>query len=81
MSEELKKSIVRRIWKESWQEGNLGTIDELVDANHILHAYPEDLAFGSGTEGLKCSYLARCKRRANIDKALNGSVRLTEGRR
>jgi len=28
-------------------------MDELVDANHVLHAYPEDLAYGSGAEGLK----------------------------
>ena len=53
MSEELNKSIVRRIWKEVWQEGNLAVIDELVDANHILHAYPEDLDYGSGAEGFK----------------------------
>jgi len=53
MSEEFNKSIVRRIWEEAWQEGNLAVIDELVDANHVLHAYPEDLAYGSGAEGLK----------------------------
>ena len=53
MSEELNKSIVRRIWEEVWQEGNLAVIDELVDANHILHAYPEDLGYGSGAEGFK----------------------------
>jgi predicted ester cyclase len=53
MSQELNKSIVRRIWKEVWQEGSLATLDELVDANHLLHAYPEDLAYGSGVEGLK----------------------------
>ena len=51
MSEELNKSIVRRIWKEVWQEGNLAAIDELIDTDHILHAYPEDLAYGSGAEG------------------------------
>lgn len=28
-------------------------IDVLVDANHILRAYPEDLAYGSGAEGFK----------------------------
>ena len=53
MSEEFNKSIVRRIWKEVWQEGNLGVVDELVDANHVLHAYPEDLAYGNGAEGFK----------------------------
>ena len=53
MSEEFNKSIVRRIWKEAWQEGNLAVIDELVDANHSLHAYPEDLAYGSGADALK----------------------------
>jgi len=53
MSEELNKSIVRRIWKEVWQEGNLAAIDELIDTNHILHAYPEDLAYGSGAEGFQ----------------------------
>jgi|GEM_PF-1753367 len=54
MSEEFKKSIVRRrIWEEAWQEGNLAVIDELVDANHVIHAYSEDLAYGSGAEGLK----------------------------
>ena len=53
MSEEFNKSIVRRIWKEVWQEGNLDVIDELVDTNHILHAYPEDLAYGSGAAGFK----------------------------
>jgi predicted ester cyclase len=53
MSEEFNKSIVRRIWKEAWQEGNLAVIDELVGTNHVLHAYPEDLAYGSGAEGLK----------------------------
>ena len=53
MSEEFNKSIVRRIWEEAWQEGNLAVIDELVDANHVLHAYPEDLAYGSGAEGFK----------------------------
>ena len=53
MSEEFNKSIVRRIWEEAWQEGKLAVMDELVDANHVLHAYPEDLAYGSGAEGLK----------------------------
>ena len=53
MSEELNKLIVRRIWKEVWQEGNLPAIDELIDTNHVLHAYPEDLAYGSGAEGFK----------------------------
>ena len=51
MSEELNKAIVRRIWKEVWQEGNLAMINELIDTNYILHAYPEDLAYGSGVEG------------------------------
>jgi len=53
MSEEFNKSLVRRIWEEAWQQSNLATIDELVDANHILHAYAEDLAYGSGVEGFK----------------------------
>jgi predicted ester cyclase len=53
MSEEFNKSIVRRFWEEAWQEGNLATIDGLIDINHILHAYPEDLAYGSGAEGFK----------------------------
>jgi predicted ester cyclase len=53
MSEEHNKSIVRRLWEEAWQRGNLAVIDQLVDSNHVLHAYPEDLAFGSGAEGLK----------------------------
>lgn len=53
MSEEINKSIVRRIWEEAWNEGNLATIDELVAAHYVLHAYPEDLDFGSGAEGLK----------------------------
>jgi predicted ester cyclase len=53
MSEENNKIIVRRIWEEVWQEGNLATIDELIDTNHILHAYPEDLAYGSGAEGFR----------------------------
>ena len=53
MTEEFNKSIVRRIWKEVWQEGNPAVIDELIAANHILHAYPEDLAYGSGAEGFK----------------------------
>ena len=53
MSEETNKSIVRRIWEEAWNTGDLATIDELVDADHILHAYPEDLAYGEGAEGLK----------------------------
>jgi predicted ester cyclase len=53
MSEEFNKSIVRRIWEEAWQAGNLATIDELVDANHVLHAYAEDLAYGSGADGFK----------------------------
>ena len=53
MSEEINKSIVRRIWEEAWNEGNLATIDELVATDHVLHAYPEDLEFGSGAEGLK----------------------------
>jgi predicted SnoaL-like aldol condensation-catalyzing enzyme len=53
MSEENNKTIVRRIWDEVWQEGNLATIDELIDPNHVLHAYPEDLDYGSGVEGFK----------------------------
>ena len=53
MSEEFNKSMVRRIWKEIWQEGNLAAVDELIDVNHVLHAYPEDLAFGTGAEGFK----------------------------
>jgi predicted ester cyclase len=53
MPEEFNKSMVRRIWQEAWQKGNLATIDELVAATHVLHAYPEDLAYGSGAEGLK----------------------------
>ena len=53
MSEENNKTIVRRIWEEVWQEGNLATIDELIGPNHVLHAYPEDLDYGSGAEGFK----------------------------
>ena len=53
MSEENNKTIVRRVWEEVWQAGNLATIDELIDTNHILHAYPEDLDYGSGAEGFK----------------------------
>jgi predicted ester cyclase len=53
MTEEFNKSIVKRIWKDVWQEGNLAVIDELVDIDHILHAYPEDLDYGSGAEGFK----------------------------
>jgi len=53
MFEETNKSIVRRLWKEAWQENNFATIDELVATGYVLHAYPEDLAFGSGAEGLK----------------------------
>jgi len=53
MFEETNKSIVRRLWKEAWQENNFATIDELVATDYVLHAYPEDLAFGSGAEGLK----------------------------
>lgn len=53
MSEENNKTIVRRIWEEVWQAGNLATVDELVDSNHVLHAYPEDLEYGSGAEGFK----------------------------
>ena len=53
MSEETNKTIVRRVWEEIWQAGNLAMIDELIDPNHILHAYPEDLEYGSGAEGFK----------------------------
>lgn len=53
MSEEHNKSMVRRLWEEAWQQGNFTAVDELVDVNHVLHAYPEDLAFGAGAEGLK----------------------------
>ena len=53
MSEEIHKTIVRRIWEEAWNEGNLATIDELVASDYVLHAYPEDLEYGSGAEGLK----------------------------
>jgi predicted ester cyclase len=53
VSIELNKSIVRRIWEEAWQAGHLEIIDELVDGNHVLHAYAEDLAFGTGTDGFK----------------------------
>jgi len=53
MSEEINKSIVRRIWEEAWSDGNLATIDELVATDYVLHAYPEDLGFGSGAEGFK----------------------------
>ena len=66
MTEEFNKSIVRRIWKEVWQEGNLAVIDELVDANHVLYAYPEDLAYGSGAEGFKQLVSAN---RANLPDA------------
>ena len=53
MSEELNKSIVRRIWKDIWQDGNLAVVDELIDIDHVFHAYPEDLAYGSGAEGFR----------------------------
>src|SRR5215216_5783380 len=53
MSEENNKTIVRRIWEEGWQEGNLATIDALIDPDHVLHAYPEDLDYGTGVEGFK----------------------------
>jgi Predicted ester cyclase len=53
VSEEFNKLIVRRIWEEVWQAGNLAVIDELVDSNHLLHAYFEDLEYGSGAEGFK----------------------------
>jgi len=53
MSEENNKTIVRRIWEEGWQEGKLATIDALIDLDHVLHAYPEDLDYGTGVEGFK----------------------------
>jgi len=53
MFEETNKSIVRQLWKEAWQENNFATLDELIATDYVLHAYPEDLAFGSGAEGLK----------------------------
>ena len=53
MSEENNKTIVRRIWEEGWQAGNLATIDALIDLDHVLHAYPEDLDYGTGVEGFK----------------------------
>ena len=53
MSEEINKTIVRRIWEEAWNEGNLATIDALIDLDHVLHAYPEDLDYGTGVEGFK----------------------------
>ena len=66
MSEELNKSMVRRIWKEIWQDGNLAAVDELIDSHHLLHAYPEDLAYGSGAEGFKRLVAAN---RANLPDA------------
>ena len=53
MLEETNKSIVRRLWKEAWQENNFATIDELMATDYVLDAYPEDLAFGRSAEGLK----------------------------
>jgi len=53
MTIESKKSIVLRIWKEIWRDGNFENIHELVDDDYMLHAYVEDLEYGSGAEGLK----------------------------
>ena len=53
MSTEDNKAIVRRLFDEAWNQGNLDVVDELVAPDYVLHAYSEDEAFGTGAEGLK----------------------------
>ena len=53
MSPDANKAIVRRLFDEAWNQGNLAVVDELVAPDYKLHAYSEDEAYGSGAEGLK----------------------------
>jgi steroid delta-isomerase-like uncharacterized protein len=51
MSAEENKAITRRILDEAWSQGNLGVVDEFVDANYVFR---DPMAPGvQGTEGLK----------------------------
>jgi steroid delta-isomerase-like uncharacterized protein len=50
MSTEENKALLRRLFKEVWNQGNLGTVDELFAAGYVLHD-PAQLI--RGPEGFK----------------------------
>ena len=52
MSAEENKAIVRRVFEEVWNKGNLDIIDELVASDFVRHdpASPEEIR---GREGIK----------------------------
>ncbi|MCB0144029.1 MAG: ester cyclase, partial [Caldilineaceae bacterium] len=37
MSTETNKAIVRRLWEEVWNQGNLSVCDEIFDADYAAH--------------------------------------------
>jgi predicted ester cyclase len=51
MSVEENKALVRRIYEELWQEGNLDAIDKYYAADVVNHGAPPDLP--PGREGFK----------------------------
>ncbi|MEJ7631530.1 MAG: ester cyclase [Rubrobacteraceae bacterium] len=51
MSEEENKAVVRRLYQEVFNEGNLELADELISTDGINHAAPPDAP--SGPEGLR----------------------------
>ena len=59
MSAEGNKALVRRIFEEVWNAGNLDVFDETIAADYVLHdpSVPEDVIGVDGIKGLASAFL------------------------
>ncbi len=59
MSSEENKALVRRIFEEGWNAGNLDVFDETIAPDYVLHdpSVPEDVAGVDGIKGFASAFL------------------------
>ncbi|MDP9439212.1 MAG: ester cyclase [Actinomycetota bacterium] len=59
MSAEENKALVRRIFEEGWNAGNLGVFDEAIAPDYVLHdpSVPEDVVGIDGIKGFASAFL------------------------
>lgn len=59
MSAEENKALVRRVFEEGWNAGNLGVFDEAIAPDYVLHdpSVPEDVVGIDGIKGFASAFL------------------------